>query len=168
MALTTAQQVRLLIRDIPRPAAETLYGDGTANVFALRQSVVMSANAYIPLGTALSATGVTVDHYGRATFATTISANSAVQVNYLYSVYNDHEIGNFLTAGGNVKGAGLEAVQSLMFDAASRARWAASDGGSYDDKIAISDLRQLYETLRGELADVAAFYGGVVSWSEGS
>lgn len=35
MSLTTAQQIRLKIADIPRLADQTYYGDGLASSFAL-------------------------------------------------------------------------------------------------------------------------------------
>lgn len=165
MTLTTAQQVRLRVQDIPAIADVTLAGDGTATQFYTPQRNLTSASAFVPLNnTSWTATGATFDASGSVAFSGVVSAGSAFRLRYVYSVFSDDEIDTMLTAGGGVVGAGLEAVQSLMFDGLKRARWTAPDGSGYDDTAAINLLKALYETLKSEQEDAATEMGGVASW----
>ncbi len=140
MSLTTAQQIRLKIADIPRLSDLTFYGDGLASSFVLPHNNLVSGTAYVPNGAAWASTGATFNTSGMVSFANTISANSAFRTTYVYSVFSDDEIDHFLTAGGNVNGAAIEALHTLMFDAAKRARWMGSDGSQYDDTLAADNL----------------------------
>lgn len=165
-ALTTAQQVRLRIQDIPAIADVTLYGDGTADTFSLVQRNQTSATAFVPLNaTAWSATGATIDPtFGSVQFSNILSANSAFRVRAVYSVFSDDEISGMVVAGGDVVGASIEAVQTLMFDGLKRAVWRAPDGSMYDDTAAQQALKTLFDVLKDQQSDLAAAEGGISEW----
>lgn len=168
MALTTAQQVRLRIQDTPTLYDATLYGDGLAQQFSLPQRNQTSATAFVPAGgTAWSGTGAAFDGtFGSVSFSGVISANSAFRVRYIYSVFSDDEIDTMITAGGgDVLGASVEAVQTLMFDAQKRAVWRAPDGSMYDDTAAQAALKALYDALIDQQERAAVTQGGLTSWS---
>lgn len=165
MSLTTAQQVRLKIQDQPTLANAVYYGDGQATVFNLPHRNLTTASAYVSVGGAWSATGATFAS-GQVAFSGIISANSGFNVRYTYSTFSDAEVDHFITAGGGVVGAALEAVEALMFDGLRRASWASPDGTSYDDTKTIGLLNQLHATLSDELTEEAVFGGGMASWSE--
>lgn len=166
MTLTTAQQIRLRISDLPTLEDRTYYGDGIASTFLLPHRNLTTASAYVPIGgTAWSATGVTFSTSGSVAFSATISANSAFRVTYTYSVFSDDEIDHFHTAGGSVAGAALEAVRSLMFDGLRRAYWMGSDGASFDDRGAQTHLRDMEKQIQAELERDGAFNGSMPSWS---
>src|SRR5690348_9304896 len=110
MTLTTAQQVRLKIADIPRLADLTFYGDGLASAFLLPHSNLSSGSAFISGAGTWVTTGATFNESGMVSFANVHSANSAFRTTYVYSVFSDTEISAFIEAGGNVNGAALEAV----------------------------------------------------------
>jgi hypothetical protein len=168
MTLTTAEQVRLRIQDIPRWFDLTLAGNGTAAVFDLPQTNITSASAFVPLGgTAWTATGCTIEAGGVVMFSGVISAQSAWRVRGMYSTFSDAEIGYFSAHGGSVAGAAREAVNVLLFDAIKRARWAAPDGTTYDDTAALSFLLALHEKLNAELSEMDIASGGFASWAEG-
>lgn len=167
--LTTAQQVRLRIQDIPTIYDTTLYGDGTADTFAFTQRNQTSATAFVPIGagggTAWSATGCAFDStFGGVQFSGVISAQSAFRARYVYSVFSDDEIGTMITAGGGVRGASIEALQTLFFDSLKRSVWRAPDGSMYDDTAALAALRQLYDVLILEQAEDAVGQGGISEW----
>lgn len=169
MTLSTAQYVRLRIQDVPAIWDQTLYGDGTADTFVLNQRNQTSATAFVPIGagggTAWSATGASFDSaLGSVAFSGVISANSAVRVRYVYSVFSDDEINTFITAGGGMNGAALEAVQVLLFDAPKRAVWKAPDGSMYDDTAAQQALRALYDVAVDRQAQEAVGQGGISEW----
>lgn len=164
--LTSAQQVRLRISDIPTLADLTRAGDGTASSFLLPHRNLTTASAFVPVGgTAWSATGAAFNPSGMVSFSGAVSANSAYRVTYTYSTFSDDEIDHFITAGGNINGASLEAVQNLMFDGLKRARWSSPDGTSHDDTAAIALLKTLYDTLKNEQSQAAAANGEIASWS---
>lgn len=165
MTLTDAQRVRLKIQDIPAIADLTHAGDGTANTFGLPHRNLVSATAYVPGAGGWTATGATFDPTGYVQFSAAISANSAFRTRYVYSVFSDAEIDQWLTDGGSVVGAAKEAVQALMFDGTRRARWSSPDGTSWDDTAAIGLLKALYEKLDKEEQDAAIGTGSLGSWS---
>lgn len=170
MALTTAQQVRLRIQDIPIVANDTYYGDGTATMFLLPHRNIAGGTAYVPVGkTAWSATGATFDPSGYVVFNSIIPANSAWRAQYVYSTFSDEEIGHFITAGGTVDRAALQAVEALMFDSLRRARWMSPDGTQYDDTQAQAMLSRMYEQFRSAIeradAENAAAGGEMQSWA---
>lgn len=170
MTLDITAQVRLRIQDRARYASEEFLGDGYNATFKLTQgspySVVVAPSAQIRLASAWSATGASFDTgIGLMSFSGTISANSACRAVYMWSVFSDDEVTNFIQAGGgSVAGAALEAVNALMFDGLRRARWSAPDGSSYDDTAAISLLKELEKRLWEEVRESPE--GGIASWSE--
>lgn len=166
MALTTAQQVRLRIQDIPALANDTHYGDGTATLFVLPHANVTSGSAYVPIGgTAWTATGAAFNASGYVQFSGIIPANSAFRLSYVYSTFSDDEINHFTAVGGSVNGAALEAVQALMFDSLKRARWMAPDGSQHDDTQAQGQLMRMYEAFKSDAKDDAIGGGAVESWA---
>jgi hypothetical protein len=173
MTLTTAQQVRLRIQDIPLIADLVQTFDGTADTYQLQNGAVpyrnvTSATAFVPLGgTAWTATGAAFNASGYVTFSGVGSAHSAWRWRGVYSVFSEDEIGHFTAVGGTVAGAALEAVQTLMFDALKRASWRAPDGTEYDDTRAMDMLGKLHDALKDEIADAQVGGGGFVSWAEG-
>lgn len=173
MPLTTAQQVRLRIRDPYRYEAVTLYGDGTASGYKLPQgqpySVLSgSATASVPVAAGWSATAATVDHtYGRVLFSAAISANTAFQVDYFWSVFSEDEIAHFTAIGGSVAGAAYQAILTLMFDYFKRARWAAPDGSTYDDTKALDNLAKMKDAILDEVHGIdEGPSGDYTSWAE--
>lgn len=168
MTLTTAQQVRLRIQDQALLHHATLYGDGTANAFYFTQRNITGATAYVPAGsTAWSATGATWNASGYVQFSGIISANSAFRVVFQHSTFSDDEVDHFVSVGGDVLGASIEAVQTLMFDGLKRAAWQAPDGTRYDDTAAMSLLNAMYDRLKEERDEAADAGAGFASWAEG-
>lgn len=171
MTLTTGQQVRLKIRDTWRRGDEMHYGDGTASSFQLKQgspySTIISATASIA-GTGWTATGCTIDNtLGYVVFSGIISANSAVRFDYLWAVFSDDEVGNFTAVRGTVIGAAIEAIDSLLFDASRRARWAAPDGSQYDDTSTSRLLLDMRDKLQEQEQQDIGPQGGYESWAIG-
>lgn len=167
MALTTAEQVRLRIQDKPTVFDSTFYGDGTATTFALGVTNVVSATAFVGYTGGWTATGATVDATGFVAFSGVISANSALRVRGVHSVFSDDEIGHFTAVGGSVPGAALEAARTLAFDGLKRAKWAAPDGTTYSDVEALATLYQLIAKLEEEIAGAEVANGGFVEWALG-
>lgn len=173
MTLTTAEQVRLRIQDLPAVADLTFYGDGKDSAFGLTRGAadyrnLTSASAFVlATGGAWSATGATFNVSGYVTFSGVISAQTAFRARFVYSTFSDAEIGHFTAVGGSVAGAALEAVNALRFDALKRARWAAPDGSQYDDTRAVGALEVLYNDLQTELTQAQVADGGFASWAEG-
>lgn len=168
MTLTSAQSLRLKIADAPKWADLTRYGDGTATVFGLDPYTnITSGSAFVaPGGTAWSATGATYNQSGFVTFANVISAGSAYRLTFNYSVFSDTEIDQFLTDGATIVGAAIEAVGSMMFDAARAASWSAADGSSFSNTATQGHLRALYDLLKKEQDQEAVYGGGMNSWAE--
>ena len=170
MALTTAQQVRLRIQDNWRYAQEPRFGDGSASAFRLSQGAPYSTISGVALLVSTTAgwtatgggwnTGL-----GLVTFSGVISANSAWQAEYQWAVFSDDEVGYFTAVGGTINGAAREAVKTLMFDNARRARWSSPDGTSYDDTKSMSDLRAMYDLLVTDDEETGPA-GGIESWGE--
>lgn len=173
MTLTTAQQVRLRIQDIPAIFDVGLTFDGSGSAYQLQQGAmayrnVTSASAFVPDGNGQwSATGATFNASGYVTFSAVGSAHSAFRVRGVHSVFSDDEIGHFTAIGGDVVGASLEAVQTLRFDALKRAKWAAPDGTEYDDTAAIKALEALYDDLKEEQLAAESYDLGFESWALG-
>lgn len=165
MALTTGQWVRLRIQDQPRIADDTYYGDGYADTFQLPHVNLVSGSAFVQAAAAWTSTGATFNASGYVAFAHVISANSAFRTRYVYSVFSDEEIGHFTAVGGNIVGASLEAVQTLMFDGLKRSKWVAPDSSEYDDTAAMKLLKDLYETLKEEQDNEAVAFGGFGEWA---
>lgn len=171
MPLTTAQQVRLKIRDAWRRKQEIQYGDGLVSSFQLTEgapySNIISATASIAsLG--WSATGCAFDNaLGYVTFSGLVSANSAVRFDYLWAVFSDDEIGTFTAVRGTVNGAAIEAIDSLLFDASRRARWAAPDGTQYDDTSTSRLLIEMRDKLDEQEKQDIGPQGGYESWAIG-
>ena len=172
MPLATADQVRLRISDRWRWAEEVRMGDGSASGFKLAQgapfSHLITASAHvITAGGTWSATGATIDpSLGLVTFSGVISAQSAWRASYHWAVFSDDEIGQFTAVGGNVAGAALEAVRTLMFDSLRRSKWAAPDGTEYDDTAAQRQLLEMEKRLVEEVTRADGAVGGIESWSE--
>jgi hypothetical protein len=171
MALTTAQQVRLRIQDQPRIADVQRYGDGSGSAFQLDHLNITSATGYIMVSaggtppTGWSATAATFNSSGYVTFSAVPSANSALRFRYVHSVFSEDEIDHFTAVGGNVNGAALEAVQTLMFDGLRRSKWAAPDGSEHDDTHAMKLLNDIYDKLKNEQQQEAIAGGGLHSWA---
>lgn len=164
MALTSAQQVRLGIQDQPRVARDTYTADGVSTGYQVPHLNITTASAYVMAGGTWSATGATFVS-GEVLFGTAISANSAYQLHYTYSVFSDDEIDHMLSAGGNsINGARLEAVQTLMFDSLKRSRWQSPDGTMFDDTKAQDTLKGMYSAFKKELEEDAIGGGGIYSW----
>ena len=169
MALTLEQAVRLRIQDNLRLGEEFLQGDGLASAFKLRQgaphSWITAGAAFVSGNGAWTATGGSYNNeLGRVTFSGVVSANTAFRVEYQWAVFSTDEIGQFTAVGGNVNGAAIEAIKTLMFDNLKRARWAAPDGTSYDDTKSMNDLRAMYDLLKEEEREEPS--GGIESWGE--
>jgi hypothetical protein len=171
MTLTTAEQVRGRIQDLPQIVDLTQYGDGQSSAFWVGGGTLRnltSASAFVPDASGRwSATGASVDPSGFVTFATVLPAHSAYRVRGVYSVFSEAEIGHFTAVGGSVAGAALEAVRWLRFDALRRARWAAPDGSEYDDTAAITALERLQADLQQECAPDDSAGLGFESWALG-
>lgn len=170
MTLTTAQQVRLRIQDIPAVFDITWNADGSATEYPLRNGAaeyrnIISATAYVPLSGVWSATGATFNTSGYVEFSGVVAKNSALRARGVNSVFSDDEIGHFTAVGGSVAGAALEAARVLMFDALKRAKWAAPDGTTYDDTAAIQALKDLVADLKEETEGDSSSAGGFASWS---
>lgn len=168
MTLTLLQAVRGRIQDPFRAASVVLYGDGITTRFDLTHSNIQSGTAYVqPGGTAWSATaGATFNTTGFVTFTDRVSANSAIRLDYVHSVFSDTELGYFTGIGGNVPGAALEAVRWLLFDGLKRMRWMSPDGAMADDTAAIGLLRALESGLKYEIEQDATSGGSLDSWGE--
>lgn len=168
MTLTTsAQYLRVKIRDIPQFKDQTFIGNGTASVYTLASNMVLtSGSAYVPVGnSAWSATGASFDASGFVSFSGVISANSAFRVTWVESVFSEDEIGLFITAGGSLNGAAIEAVIALMFDSLKCASWGASDGSTYSNTASQQAAQNLYDKLIQEQEGEAIAAGGMSSWS---
>lgn len=157
--------VRLRIQDQPARADVTFAGDGTAVSFPLAGRNISSGTAFVPSVNGWSATGAAFDASGFVSLSNRVSAGSAIRAVYVHSVFSDTEIDQMIVDGGGVLGASVQAVQTLLFDGVKRAKWAAPDGTQYDDTAALTHLRELFDLLRAERADVDAAAGGWVSWS---
>jgi len=171
MTLTTAEQVRLRLNDPWKYGLEMQYGDGTASAYKLQQgapySTVLSATASVySANVGWSGTGATINTgLGLLTFSGAISANTAFQVNYLWAVFSDAELG-FFTAQGDVRAATLMGVRVLMADAWKRARWAAPDGSQYDDSKAFAYLAAWEQSLLAEKVTDDGPAGQFVNWAD--
>lgn len=172
MTLTTAQQVRLRIQDIPQVFDLEWNANGSATEYQLQQGAaayrnITSATAYVPAAGVWSATGATFNVSGYVAFSGVVSANSAIRARGVHSVFSDDEIGHFTAVGGSIPGAALEAARALQFDALKRAAWAAPDGTTFDDTKALDVLNGIIAECKDELDTEAIGEGGFASWSLG-
>lgn len=170
MTLDITAQVRLRISDRWRFAEEVRGGDGTASGWKLGQGApfasIMSGSAFVSVAAGWSGTGATFETgLGLVAFANVISANSAWRAAYQWALFSDDEITQFLSDGGSVAGAALQACRTLMFDSLRRSRWAAPGGTQFDDTKAMDQLQKLYDQLLEEVRDGQSS-GGIESWSE--
>lgn len=166
MALTTAQQVRLYIQDAPRLERKTYSGDGINTGFSLPHRNITTASAFVKVGAVFAPTGAAFNITGEVVFDDPVSANSAFLVTYAYSVFDDAEIDHFITAGGSIRGAQVEAITTLMFDGLKRASWQSPDGTKFDDTKAMDSLQGMYDKLTDETTQEAIAAGGIFSWGE--
>lgn len=156
--LTTAQIVRSRVNIPYIYDTEILIGDGTGSAFKLRQGAPFStisatATASIPVAAGWSATGATFDYsLGRVVFATAISANSSIQVDYQWSVFGEPEMDYFISAANSgIPQASLLAVRHMLVDAAKQASWGAPDGSNLDPKQIFNNLKAMESGLLDEL-----------------
>lgn len=161
-------QVRLRIQDRWRYASEQFTGNGLASSFQLAQgapySTLTGASAFVRGATGYTPTAATFDLVaGVVSFGEVISANGVCRAAYQWAVFADDEVTQFISDGGNLAGASLEAVRALQFDAAKRARWAAPAGSQVDDTKACALLNQMYRIFSNELSETSE--GGITSWA---
>lgn len=169
MTLTDIQKLRIKISDQPEWHDVTRNGDGTALRFGLSPyRNVTAATAFLPSANTAgwSATTASFNASGYVDMPSIVSANSAFRLYFEESTFSDDECSAFIVDGGGVLGGAIHAVQHLMFDASKRASWGAADGSSYDDRLSMADLRNLYKTLTDELARDGVYGGGTQSWAE--
>jgi len=167
VTLSTAQRVRLRIQDQPRIADITRAGDGSASVFDLEHQNLSSGSAWVQGGGGWTATGATFNATGFVQFAEVLTNQRPWRVRYVYSVFSDDEIDQFIADGGSIAGAALEAAKVLQWDALKRAVWVAPDGTQYDDTKAIAQVQALYNQLREEVfEETADDGGGYIEWSQ--
>lgn len=171
MSLSDIDQVRLKIYDQPKATAVNLLGAGSGlTVYPLPHRNLSSGTAYVVSGSQYTATGATFNASGWMQFSGQVAAGSGLMARYVFSTFSDAEIQHFLDEGGDVVGAALEAVMTLMFDGLRRSRWTAPDGSSYDDTAAMALLDKLYERLLnlkqlGQTEDLSGV-GGFQAWPE--
>lgn len=166
MTWTSANAVRQRIQDPPKYYDNAnMLGDGTANRFMLPHVNIMSASAFVPLNaTSWTATGATFNPSGYVDFSGVISALSAFRVSYVYTIFSDEAIGEYISASG-INGAILQCAYDLYFDGFKRAKWRSPDGSEYDDTAALQALDKLIDKLKEEQFEDATQYGGFQSWS---
>lgn len=165
----TAVLIRQRIQDSARRANYTLYGDGTAQTFDLQHENVQSASAFVGIGsppTAWSATGCTFNAGGFVDFSGVISAQTAFNVRYVYNVWSDDVIGEYITAGGSVLGAALLCAYDLLADNVRRSRWMAANGAQYDNIQAGQYVKDMISAFKEEMREDATQYGAMTSWAE--
>ena len=99
--LTTAQQVRARIQDIPQRFDLVLAGDGLRSAYTVQDgnapvTNMISASAFVVAPNGWSATGATFDPTGFVTFSGVISANTAFRVVGVQSIFSEADIGHFI------------------------------------------------------------------------
>lgn len=167
MPLPSSQMVRQRVNDMPQPASDTYYGDGTASRFRLPHANLTTATASVaPGGTAWSATGATFNVSGRVDFSGVISANSAFLVEYVWSIWSDSVIDEYISANGSVLGAALQCAYDLQFDNVKRSRWMAANGAQYDNIQAGAYVKDIISGIKAEMMEDAVNYGALASWAE--
>lgn len=158
MPLTTAQVVRSRINAPYIYDTEVIYGDGTGSAFKLKQgqpfsTISATATASVVAVGGWSATGATWDYsLGRVVFATALWPNSAVQLDYQWSVFGEPEMDYFISAANSgIPQAALLAVRHMLVDAAKQASWGAPDGSNVDPKQIFNNLKAMESGLLDEL-----------------
>lgn len=165
----TALLVRQRIQDSAHRANYTLYGDGTAQTFDLQHENVQSASAFVGIGsppTGWSATGCAFNAGGFVDFSGVISAQTAFNVRYVYNVWSDEVIGEYITAGGGVLGAALQCAYDLLYDNVKRNQWMAANGATFNNVQAGTYVKDIISALKEEMREDATQYGAMASWSE--
>lgn len=174
MPLTTEQIIRSRINDPFRYDTEIVMGDGTASAYKLKQGApfsTISAGSFTAStaagGTAWSATGCTVNvDLGKVTFSGVVGANIGLQCDYQWSVFSTDELTYFMTLGG-IPEACIGAVNHLLVNFAKRGRWAAPDGSTYDDTMALNSLLAIRSALEDEVRGTELGpLGSTVNWAE--
>lgn len=168
MALPSAQLVRQRVQDYPQFANTTYYGDGTATRHMLPHTNLTSASAFVaPGGTAWSATaGATFNLTGYVDFSSVIPTQTAFRVEYVYTVWGDDVIDEYISAAGSVLGAALKCAYDLQFDNVKRSRWMAANGASYDNIQAGAYVKDIIAGIKEEMMVDNAQYGAMTSWAE--
>lgn len=174
MPLTTAQIVRSRVNIPYIYDTEVIYGDGTASAFKLKQGAPFStisatATASVAVAGGWSATGATWDYaLGRVVFATALWPNSAVQLDYQWSVFGEAEMDYFISASNSgILEAALLAVRHMLVDAAKQASWGAPDGSNLDPKQIFANLKALESGLNDEIhGSETGPQGDYNSWAE--
>lgn len=174
MPLTTAQVVRSRINCPYIYDTEVIYGDGSGSAYKLKQGAPFStisatATASVLVAGGWSATGATFDYsLGRVVFATALWPNSAVQIDYQWSVFGELEMDYFISASNSgILQASLLAVQHMLVDAAKQASWGAPDGSNLDPKQIFNNLKALESGLVNEIrGSELGPIGDVNSWAE--
>ena len=162
------------MNDKPRLQVETRYGDGTARMFQMSGTPIVTGaqgafqpSAFVAGAGQWTSTGATFDAaLGTVSFSGTISANSAFQVTYTYATFSDDEI-NFITgAYGDMYGMRLALVDALMADAYKRAKWGAARGVYYDDTKTMDNLMQLRSAIIAARTTEQGPIGEIISWGD--
>lgn len=177
MALNTSDILRVRISDRPRLAIETYYGDGTASVFQISGTPVITGStalgglnpsAYVPVGNSWSATGATFEfNHGLVSFSGTISANSAFQCRYTWAVFSDQETDQITASCATMEDMRLAMIDTLMADSYKRARWASQRGAFFDDSLTMENLMSMRSAVFAEKTIEQGPLGGIVDWNKG-
>lgn len=170
----TAELLRRHIADRPRLAIETYYGDGTASVFSISGTPIVTGctaqgafqpSAFVPVGNSWSATAASFDYnLGTVAFSGVISANSAFQVRYTYATFSDAEIDQVVSSYGMLQDMQLDLIDTLMADSYRRARWASQRGAYYDDSLTMTNLMMMRSALFASKTVEQGPLGTIISW----
>ena len=79
-------------------------------------------------------------------------------------VFDDAEIAYFLTKGGTVKGAQIEALRALLTAKSYRVKRAAANGVSYDDTAQLAGIKQALSLLGGDMPTATVTKTGPYPW----
>lgn len=174
--MNTADLLRRHISDRPRLAIETYYGDGTANLFQISGSPVVTAStslgafqpsAMVFNGNKWSATGATFDYnLGTVAFSGVISANSSFQVSYTYATFSDDEINQVTASYGMMQEMQLDLIDTLMADSYRRARWASQRGAYFDDSLTMTNLMMMRSAVFASKTVEQGPIGSAIGWAE--
>ncbi len=174
MSYTQDQELRLGVDDLPKPAEEVLYGDGTGTAFQLAHYPLVSAtpasapSAYFYVTSAWSATGASFSYpFGRVSFPGIVSANSAVRIVYHWAIFSDEEICYFTGKhAGDLVSQKLLVVETLLMNAWKRHNWSAAGGQSVSEANVFDQLMKMRAMLQTKLTTELGPEGSLISWSE--